>query len=60
VVDEDEAAKLAEGIRRVLADEALRRRLGENAWERARADFDVREAREAFARLVGLEGGQGA
>lgn len=60
VVDEDEAAKLAEGIGRVLADEALRRRLGENAWERARADFDVREAREAFARLVGLEGGQGA
>ena len=59
VVDENDPARLAEGISRALADEGLRRQLGDNAWERARADFDVCRARSAFARLLGLEGAQG-
>ena len=58
VVDESDPGQLAEAIRRALDDEGLRRRLGATAWERARADFDIRRARAAFGRLVGL-GGEG-
>jgi glycosyltransferase involved in cell wall biosynthesis len=59
VVDESDPARLAEGIERVLGDAGLRRLLSANAWERARADFDIRQSRDAFARLIGLEGAQG-
>lgn len=56
VVDESDPARLAAAVGRLLGDEGLRRRLGANAWERARADFDIRRARADFERLVGLGG----
>ena len=58
VVDENDPALLAAGLARLLDDEELRSRQGTNAWTRAHADFAVEKSRQAFARLVGLNGGQ--
>jgi glycosyltransferase involved in cell wall biosynthesis len=55
VVDEDEPARLAEGIERLLGDAELRRRLITNALDRARADFSIAVSRAAFARLLDLD-----
>jgi glycosyltransferase involved in cell wall biosynthesis len=53
VVDRSEPAELARAIERAMDDEGLRRRIGERARERARADFSVGTAQDAFARLLG-------
>jgi len=55
VVDQKEPGVLAEGIHRILTDEALRNQLAANAWQRARADFDVHAWRAKFAELTGIE-----
>ena len=55
VVDENDPAKLAEGLARLLSDEDLRHRLGERAWERAHAEFSDRISRARFMRLLELE-----
>ena len=55
VVGERDPAELAAGLARILDDAGLRQRLAANAWERARADFDIEKSRAAFARLVGLD-----
>lgn len=61
VVDERDPEKLAAGLARLLDDAELGRRLADNAWARARADFDLDEARADFARVVGLDaGGEGS
>jgi glycosyltransferase involved in cell wall biosynthesis len=54
VVDEPSPALVAEAIGRLLDDEPLRRTLAENAWQRAKADFDVSVARSTFAQLLAL------
>ncbi|HLM58094.1 MAG TPA: glycosyltransferase family 4 protein [Pyrinomonadaceae bacterium] len=56
VVDESDPARLAEAVQRLIGDADLRRRLVENAWARAQADFSVGASREAFARALGLSG----
>jgi glycosyltransferase involved in cell wall biosynthesis len=55
VVDDNDASTLAVAIQRLLEDSELRKRLVTNAWERARADFDVVTARARFAELLNLE-----
>lgn len=55
VVDESDPAKLAGGIEQILNDESLRRRLSENAWARAQADFSVAAAQDAFDELLMLK-----
>jgi glycosyltransferase involved in cell wall biosynthesis len=54
VVDEPEPAKLAAAVQRLATDAGLRERLAERAWERARADYDLAGARQAFAGVLGL------
>jgi glycosyltransferase involved in cell wall biosynthesis len=56
VVDEDDPARLAEGIELILGDSELCRRLIANALERARTDFSTSASRAAFAQLLGLDG----
>ena len=56
VVDEDDPARLAEGIELILSDAELCRRLVANALERARADFSISASRAEFARLLRLNG----
>ena len=55
VVDEDDPNELARAVEQVVGDEQLRERLAANAWERARADFDLSQARAAFSRLLELD-----
>lgn len=55
VVDENDPAKLAAGIKRLLYDEDLRRRLCERAWECVRAEFSDRISRARFMQLLELE-----
>lgn len=55
VVDRDDPGLLASELERLLSDPELQARLGRNARARAEADFDVADARAAFARLVGLD-----
>ncbi len=55
VVDENDPAKLARGLERLLADTALQERLAANAWQRAQTDFSISGAQAAFARLVRLD-----
>ena len=55
VVDENDPAKLAEGLERLLKDCDLRAQLCSRAWERALSDFSDHVAREKFARLLKLE-----
>jgi rhamnosyl/mannosyltransferase len=52
VVTPGDADALADGIRRVLGDAALRARLGTNAAARADALFDKRTMIESFTRVV--------
>jgi glycosyltransferase involved in cell wall biosynthesis len=54
VVDEPEPAKLAAAFQRLATDAGLRERLAERAWERARADYDLAGARQAFAGVLEL------
>ena len=54
VVDEDDPARLAEGIELILSDAQLCQRLIANALERARTDFDIATSRAAFFQLLGL------
>ncbi len=51
VVDEPDASKLADAIRRLMDDGELRRRLTENARVRA-VDFSVETARAGFLKLL--------
>jgi glycosyltransferase involved in cell wall biosynthesis len=52
LVDRLDPAALAEAIKNVLGDDALRQRLGARAWERARSDFDINAARSKFWNLL--------
>jgi glycosyltransferase involved in cell wall biosynthesis len=54
VVDEDDPARLAEGIELILSDARLCQRLITNAQERARTDFDIAASRAAFFKLLGF------
>lgn len=56
VVDEDDPARLANGIELILSDAQLCQRLIANAIERARTDFNIAASRAAFAQLLGLNG----
>jgi glycosyltransferase involved in cell wall biosynthesis len=56
VVDEDDPARLAEGIELILSDDRLCQRLIANALERARTDFDIARSRAAFFKLLGING----
>ena len=56
VVDEDDPARLAEGIELILSDAELCRRMVANALARARTDFSISLSRAAFARLLKLNG----
>jgi glycosyltransferase involved in cell wall biosynthesis len=55
VVDSEDPALIAQALERLLSDEKLRRKLSAQAWERARSDFSVDEARTRFAQLLGVE-----
>jgi glycosyltransferase involved in cell wall biosynthesis len=48
VVSERDPALLAQAVDRICEDAALRERLRGNAWQRAREDFDLAQARAAF------------
>jgi len=52
VVGENDPAKLAEGLERLLRDGDLRTKLCARAWERARLDFSDEISRERFAQLL--------
>jgi len=52
VVDNDNPQELAAAIDSLLSDAELRTRLGTNAVNRAKADFDVSVAQAAFAQLL--------
>lgn len=54
VVDEDDPAKLAAALERILSDDELVRRLTENAWRRALTDFSTETARARFAEMLKL------
>jgi glycosyltransferase involved in cell wall biosynthesis len=56
VVDEDDPARLAEGIELILGDAQLCQRLIANAYERAQTDFSISASRAAFAQLLSLNG----
>ena len=56
VVDEDDPARLADGIELILGDAQLCQRLIANAYERARTDFSISASRAAFAQLLSLNG----
>jgi glycosyltransferase involved in cell wall biosynthesis len=55
VVDEDDPAKLAEALERILSDDALAQRLAANARRRALTDFSTQAARAKFAEMLRLE-----
>jgi glycosyltransferase involved in cell wall biosynthesis len=55
VVDRQNTAELAQAIERLATDFSLRRRLGEQAWRQARADFNVPKAQAALAGLLGVK-----
>lgn len=52
VVSEDGPDALSRGIKMILTDPTLRRYLQKNAQERARKDFDPREAQAAFLSAI--------
>jgi glycosyltransferase involved in cell wall biosynthesis len=58
VVDENDPSRLAEGIKTVLCDDALRQRLAAKGWQRAETDFSIEESRTAFGRLFGWDEAQ--
>jgi glycosyltransferase involved in cell wall biosynthesis len=53
VVDRDDPDALADALRRLRSDAALRAELSERAWERAVADFDIEKVRAQLDALVG-------
>lgn len=53
VVDRDDPTALADAIRRLRSDTALRQSLSERARQRASADFDLENARAQIDRLLG-------
>jgi glycosyltransferase involved in cell wall biosynthesis len=55
VVGELEPAALAAGLRMLLEDDDLRKRVSEAARARALADFDIEDARASFAATVEIE-----
>jgi hypothetical protein len=56
-IDEDDPARLAEGIDLILRDTELCSRLIDNGLERAHKDFNVAASRVAFKQLIGLDNG---
>lgn len=54
VVSTQDPAAVAHALGRLRVDADLRERLSLNAWERARADFDLARARADFAALFGV------
>ncbi|MEK6325034.1 MAG: glycosyltransferase [Acidobacteriota bacterium] len=57
VVDENDPAKLADGIKRLLCDTGLAQKLCERASERARAEFSDEISQARFAQLLELAKG---
>ena len=55
MVDQNDPARLAEALERMLTDASLRERLVARAWERAEADFALPRAQKQFAKLLGLQ-----
>jgi glycosyltransferase involved in cell wall biosynthesis len=55
VVGEPKRPPLAEGVRKLLEDDALRERVGAAARARALADFSIEKARASFAAVVGID-----
>lgn len=53
VVDHLDRALLARSIEQLVGDKSLDKQLGVRVWERARADFGIRDARARFWDLVG-------
>lgn len=53
VIDRDDPTALADAIRQLMSDAALRHSLTERARERASADFDLETARAQIDRLLG-------
>jgi glycosyltransferase involved in cell wall biosynthesis len=53
VVDRDDPDALADALRLLRSDAALRAKLSERAWERAVADFDVTKVRARLDTLLG-------
>jgi glycosyltransferase involved in cell wall biosynthesis len=58
LIDENDPARVADGINTILSDDALCRRMATNAWACARRDFTIEASRDAFARLVGWNGSE--
>jgi len=52
VIDRNDPNALADAIRRLTSDAALRQSLSERARQRARADFDLKTARALMGRLL--------
>ena len=55
VIDENNPARVAEAIERLLTDSSLQQRLSANAWRRAEEEFSLQAARSAFARVMKLD-----
>ncbi len=55
VVDENDPAKLAQAIEKILGDESLRQRLSKNAWARANIDFSIVSAQRKFTELMEIK-----
>jgi len=53
VIDRDDPNALADAIRRLMSDAALRQSVSERARQRASADFDLKQARAQIDRLLG-------
>lgn len=54
LVDRLDPHALADGLERIVLDDALRRRVSRAARDRAIADYDIRKARDVFGAVVGL------
>jgi glycosyltransferase involved in cell wall biosynthesis len=54
VVDEDNSEKLAQGIIRLLSDTEMQKLFSENAYSRAKDDFDLSVAQKKFYDLFNL------
>ncbi len=52
VVDEDDAAKVANALNSLIGDTDLCKRIGNNARQRAKADFDHVKERARFMKLI--------
>ena len=54
VVDEDDPEKLAQGIIRLLRDTEMQKQFSENAYSRAKDDFDLPVAQKKFNNLLNI------